>query len=603
MKKRTLKKELIILMIATSACTLFSVCAAMLYVFFSFFVENTREDIAYVLNSTNEQFRTHVQFIEDGAISIRHNTMLNSFFEAGENDSAYDSVEIEQQLSYSMELFSERNMIDRQIPFVTGVYLFNNRNDCVYEHYYKSTIASEAKQESQYRNLQQIFKKNNDRFGCVTDENNINLIFRIYDDDMQEKGICIAAISRWGMNQLLNGITDYSESTWLIVFGEDRVIASRGKWEDVEQLVKVKSVWRGTHTLKKGDVIGCADVCGFDIRSVIAVGEENVFSVLNSTMVIFAVGLAFVLVITVLVAFTISYRFTKPITRMIESIRAFGKLNFDVRMKSSSIQEIHDISMVFNEMADRIRYLIMQVYEKQLLATRSQMKYLQAQINPHFQFNILAMLSLKAKMGKNEEVYEGLQAFSKLIQGKIFREKEIKIKVSEELEIVYFYLYLQKSRYQDKISYEIKVEDEKINQYLIPRLLIEPLVENAVSHGLEPKREKGMIKVCLFERDFQLAETEKEEVTADVMETERMLHICVEDDGVGFDTDIIIENSGEEQRYSEQIGHTHTGLENIKRMLQILYGEEYAFHISGGKGKGTKIEIVLPVEEGIICGK
>lgn len=581
---------------------IFSLCSDVICLF-SFFVENTREDIAYVLNSTNEQFRTHVQFIEDGAISIRHNTMLNSFFEAGENDSAYDSVEIEQQLSYSMELFSERNMIERQIPFVTGVYLFNNRNDCVYEHYYKSTIASEAKQESQYRNLQQIFKKNNDRFGCVTDENNINLIFRIYDDDMQEKGICIAAISRWGMNQLLNGITDYSESTWLIVFGEDRVIASRGKWEDVEQLVKVKSVWRGIHTLKKGDVIGCADVCGFDIRSVIAVGEENVFSVLNSTMVIFAVGLAFVLVITVLVAFTISYRFTKPITRMIESIRAFGKLDFDVRMESSSIQEIHDISMVFNEMADRIRYLIMQVYEKQLLATRSQMKYLQAQINPHFQFNILAMLSLKAKMGKNEEVYEGLQAFSKLIQGKIFREKEIKIKVSEELEIVYFYLYLQKSRYQDKISYEIKVEDEKINQYLIPRLLIEPLVENAVSHGLEPKREKGMIKVCLFERDFQLAETEKEEVTADVMETERMLHICVEDDGVGFDTDIIIENSGEEQRYSEQIGHTHTGLENTKRMLQILYGEKYAFHISGGKGKGTKIEIVLPVEEGIICGK
>ena len=81
------------------------------------------------------------------------------------------------------------------------------------------------------------------------------------------------------------------------------------------------------------------------------------------------------------------------------------------------------------------------------------------------------------------------------MQGKIFREKEIKIKVREELEIVQFYLFLQKERYQDKLTYEINIEDEQIKENLIPRLLIEPLVENAVSHGLEPKKEwnhKGM---------------------------------------------------------------------------------------------------------------
>lgn len=74
------------------------------------------------------------------------------------------------------------------------------------------------------------------------------------------------------------------------------------------------------------------------------------------------------------------------------------------------------------------------------------------------------------------------------MQGKIFREKEIRIKVREELEIVQFYLFLQKERYQDKLTYEINIEDEQIKENLIPRLLIEPLVENAVSHGLEPKR-------------------------------------------------------------------------------------------------------------------
>lgn len=96
---------------------------------------------------------------------------------------------------------------------------------------------------------------------------------------------------------------------------------------------------------------------------------------------------------------------------MISNIRAFGNQNLDVRMEDSTIQEFHDMGQVFNEMADRIKYLITEVYEKQLLATKSQVKYLQSQLNPHFQFNILAMLSLKAKMSGNEELYESLNAF------------------------------------------------------------------------------------------------------------------------------------------------------------------------------------------------
>lgn len=268
---------------------------------------------------------------------------------------------------------------------------------------------------------------------------------------------------------------------------------------------------------------------------------------------------------------------------MIESIRAFGGQNFSVRMGEFSIREFHDIGLVFNEMADKIEHLISQVYEKQLLAANAQTKYLQSQINPHFQFNILAMLSLKAKMAGNEEVYEGLRAFSKLTQGKIFREKEIKIKVSEELEIVRFYLYLQKSRYQEKLSYEIEVENEQINQNLIPRLLIEPLVENAVSHGLEPKRESGKVTVRLFEKEDS---------------GQCKFHICVEDDGIGFDTEQMTSLSEENDFIVKEIEHTHTGLENTKRMLRILYGDRQEFHIKSIKGQGTKIEIILPVERG-----
>ena len=136
-KNYTLKRELTFLMILTSVCTLLSVCAAVFYVFFSFFFQKTQEDIEYVLRYTSQQYEAHMQFIEDSVIAIRHNTVLDDFFQKEE----YDLEEIEPQLSYSMELFSERNMVERQLPFVTGIYLFNNGNECIYEHYYATTLA------------------------------------------------------------------------------------------------------------------------------------------------------------------------------------------------------------------------------------------------------------------------------------------------------------------------------------------------------------------------------------------------------------------------------------------------------------------------------
>ncbi|MDO4285192.1 MAG: histidine kinase [Eubacteriales bacterium] len=575
-RNRTLKKEITILMLVASACTLLSACVAVFYVVFVFFTEKAQSDIEYVLENTNQQFQDHMQFIEDGAVSIRHNTVLDAFFEQEE----YDRTAMELQLSYSMELFSDRNMQNRQIPFVTSVYLFNNADDCLYEHYYASTLAAETEQARYYTGLQQEFKESGVQYECRTHERSISLLFRIYDDEMREKGVCIAEINREAIALALEGITSYSQSAWVVLGGQEEVLAFYGEEDTVLRLTETQTAWSGWRTLDGMRLLGCADTAGFGVRTVLAVGRGNIFALLKPTLMIFGVGLLIVLAVTVTVAYGTSYRFTKPVTRMIESIRAFGNEDFDVRMEDSSIQEFHDIGMVFNEMADRIRYLITQVYEKQLLATQSQVKYLQSQINPHFQFNILAMLSLKAKMAGNEEVYEGLRAFSKLTQGRIFREKEIKIKVSEELEIVSFYLYLQKSRYQEKLSYEISLENEDIREDLIPRLLIEPLVENAVSHGLEPKKENGTIRVHLRE------------------EKREMLHICVEDDGVGFDTDKLAESGEEPAARSAKADHTQTGLENTRRMLHILYGENHEFHIRGGRGQGTRIEIVIPVERG-----
>lgn len=568
-KTYTLKRELTLLMIVTSVCTLLSVCAAVFYVFFSFFFQKTQEDIEYVLRYTSQQYEAHMQFIEDSVIAIRHNTVLDEFFQKEE----YDLEEIEPQLSYSMELFSERNMVERQLPFVTGIYLFNNGNECIYEHYYATTLAAGREQKRKYEKLQQEFKGTSDQYACLSDEDELNIFFRIYDENMAEKGTGIVQISQSAVAKVLETVQLYHNGGWAVLDKNDQLLVSEGAPELVKKLQTSENSWSGTKDLEGAKVIGYGNPCGFGVRTVITVGYGNIFSILKPTLFIVLVGFVVVLGIAFLVSYAISYRFTKPVTRMIQSIQAFGKPDLNVRMEDSSILEFHDMGIVFNEMADRIEYLITQVYEKEIVAARSQVKYLQSQINPHFQFNILAMLSLKAKMAGNEEVYDGLNAFSRLMQGKIFREKEIKIKVKEELEIVQFYLYLQKSRYQAKLSYEVKLEDEKIGEDLIPRLLIEPLVENAVSHGLEPKREKGNLQVLLYERE--------------------MLYIWVKDDGVG-----VGQNQMKAEENKENIPHTHVGWENTKKMLRILYGDYYKFQVWSEPGKGTEIEIAVPIERG-----
>ena len=568
-KTYTLKRELTLLMILTSVCTLLSVCAAVFYVFFSFFFQKTQEDIEYVLRYTSQQYEAHMQFIEDSVIAIRHNTVLDDFFQKEE----YDLEEIEPQLSYSMELFSERNMVERQLPFVTGIYLFNNGNECIYEHYYATTLAAGREQKRKYENMQQEFKSTSDQYACLSDKDELNIFFRIYDENMREKGIGIVQISQSAVAKVLETVQLYLNGGWAVLDKNDQLLASEGAQELVKKLQTSENSWNGTKDLAGTKVIGYGNLCGFGVRTVISVGYGNIFSILKPTLFIVLVGLIVVLGIAFLVAYAISYRFTKPVTRMIQSIQAFGKPDLNARMEDSSIQEFHDMGIVFNEMADSIEYLITQVYEKEIVAARSQVKYLQSQINPHFQFNILAMLSLKAKMAGNEEVYDGLNAFSRLMQGKIFREKEIKIKVKEELEIVQFYLYLQKSRYQDKLSYEVKLEDEKIGEDLIPRLLIEPLVENAVSHGLEPKRGKGNLQVLLYERE--------------------MLYIWVKDDGVG-----VCRNQTKAEENKEKTPHTHVVWENTKKMLRILYGDHYKFQVWSEPGKGTEIEIAVPIERG-----
>lgn len=564
-KKTKLSTKISALTVASSVCAILFLGIALIVMFTFFFSQQTREDIEYYLENTNDQFDAKVQFIQDSTISIRHNTIMEEFFKRNH----YDEEEVETQLAYCMDLFSDRNMVTQNAPFAVSVYLFNNKGDFVRKHYYPTTLSNMEQMDADYQALQKSYKVTGSHFKCYLDDTKADLCFPLFDDEMNEMGTCIVAVQLDAINTIFKDTEKYKNYTW-IVTSNGNILSCAGDHDNCEGMTKAPQNYLGDYKMNGKPFLCSTSTSGFAFESAICVSRANIYTVLQPTLLAFVLVLIIVLLLVSAIILTVTYRSIRPLKEMTEEISTFGKDNFHTRMTDFSVQEFHDISFVFNEMADRIDHLITEVYEKELLATRAQVKFLQAQINPHFQFNILAMLSVKAKLAGNEELYQSLQAFSKLIQGKIFRDKEIKIPLKDEMELVTFYLFLQKGRYQDKLSYDIRYGSEEVKEYLIPRLLIEPLVENAVSHGLEPKSEAGKVTIEIFEQDGKL-------------------HIIVADDGVGFDPN--------EERTGVKEGHTSTGFANTNRLLQILYHDNYTMRLDGKKGEGTRVEVVLPIEK------
>lgn len=545
-----LSTKISMLTILSSTGAILFLGIAFVTIFTLFFSQQAKEDIEYFLDNTGRQFVSKVRFIQEGAVSIRRNTTIDTFFHANH----FRAKEVETQFAYCLDLRSESNLIEQAIPFATSAYLFNNKGDYVSTHYYPATIAAMERMDQAYTALQREFSGSGSQFQCRPRGDWADLCFRLYDDEMREMGVCIVVISMEALRGIFDESAKYHENAWTVMAGGD-VVASGGDAGAALQGGK-----RSLCSVQSG---------GFGFTAAVAVASSNIYTALFPMLLLFILALILVLALVTALAYGVSVRSVRPLKEMAREISAFGQDDLAVRMKDFPVEEFHDISTVFNEMADRIDHLITQVYEKELVAARAQVKYLQAQINPHFQFNILAMLSLKAKLAGNEELYQSLKAFSKLIQGKIFREKEIKIPLSDEMELVNFYLLLQKGRYQDKLSYAFHYGDERVKECLIPRLLIEPLVENAVSHGLEAKSGPGRVDISAWEEGGKL-------------------YLVVEDDGIGFDAGALPRR--------EKEGHTATGLANTRRLLQILYQQDYEMTVSGEKGRGSRVEIVLPAE-------
>ena len=234
-KKRTLKREITLLTMATSFGALVLFGTVMIVMFFVFFLGNIREDMENILQNTLQNYQAKMQFIQDGAVMIRHNSILRDFFDADWTDRA----EMEKQLSYSMELFSNRNMTEGQSPFVTSVCLFNKKDEYVREHYYPMTVSAGRNKEIGYLEMMRDFRQTEERYRMTSGADEINLCFRVYGDGMEELGICVLGIAKEGIQDIFAQIETYSHGNWGISDQKRNIMIFQGEKQTAEELSRL----------------------------------------------------------------------------------------------------------------------------------------------------------------------------------------------------------------------------------------------------------------------------------------------------------------------------------------------------------------------------
>ncbi|MDF2984497.1 MAG: integral rane sensor signal transduction histidine kinase [Eubacterium sp.] len=322
-------------------------------------------------------------------------------------------------------------------------------------------------------------------------------------------------------------------------------------------------------------------ICNKEFRIISLVPISAITDKVNNT---FRLGF-FMMMISLMLAAALFSFFSNVISKRVKSMSsdmhtvALG--NFDYSPSIEGDDEIGQLSRDLGVMVKSIKDLVHEVYEvnlqKNQLAVRQReikLKMLASQINPHFLFNALEAIRMRAYCNGDNEVAEVIMLLGKIMRKNLELENELVV-FSDEIDLVKSYLEIQKFRFTSRFNYKLDYDNELENYKLLP-LIIQPIIENAVVHGLKFMEEGGEISLTA-EKNCGI------------------VRIIVEDNGSGIDEErfqFVINNLNEVE---DSVGQ-RIGLRNVYQRIKLFYGENYGMTISSTFGKGTRVEITLPGE-------
>ncbi|NOU77481.1 HAMP domain-containing protein [Paenibacillus sp. LMG 31459] len=288
-----------------------------------------------------------------------------------------------------------------------------------------------------------------------------------------------------------------------------------------------------------------------------------------------------VLILVVAIAWIIATGVTRPLRKMIVTMKYVERGDFTVRAEySSQRNEIGLLGKVFNQMLDSLQALITKVYIAEIREKDARLVALQAQINPHFLFNTLTILKSLGRKGASDDVVEVTESLAHLFRYSLY-DWDRTVELREEIQLIESYIKIQKYRFQDRFVFQKDIPEELLGAKVL-RLMIQPLVENSIVHGLEHRKEGGIVAVAVRSQDG-------------------VLEIKVTDNGIGMDDAI-------QEKFQKKLEETHLSgsdireehmgiaLFNIQKRLVLIYGNDYGLKLEKCLNEGTTVILRLPFQ-------
>ena len=414
----------------------------------------------------------------------------------------------------------------------------------------------------------------------------------IYDHQTyQLQGLLIIRLSDDFLSDKFHNLNILDVDSMYILDQDDRIVFSSGSikagtiFEDASRFVQ-----RAGRYSKDGKIYTYAKLQSVvyylpysNWTTIISLNAASMLSDFTSIRKFFSVLAVLILSISFYCVYRFSKAISAPVVALTDAMKEAEKENFSLHLSEKMwLQEYSDIYRGFNRMANTLDVQINTIYKAQLAQKEAQLKLLRSQINPHFLFNTLQLISWKAYEYEATPVCEMLSALSFMLHTTLATEDENCFTLRQEREYIRQYTLIISSKYDNKIRITTFIPEELL-ECIIPKLAVQPFIENAVIHGLAPKTSPGHVEVRVIREGDGL--------------------LCkIEDDGIGMNQELVHRIQEPNVSLSPEMASMEKGhqiaLVNVQRRLKLLYGEEYGFEIKSELMRGTCVILRIPCRTG-----
>ena len=543
--------------------------------------KSSREHTSQLIEQVNTNIETYINYMENISQMVQSNYDIREYLTNQNGASISKNLNLEQRITYQL------SSVLNTRKDISSILIFGNDGNIVPYNDIKQNKFADPIQQSWYKKAVEahgdIVISSSHVQNVIQDEYPwvVSLSRQLNNDDGTQLGVLLVDLNYSVINDLCNKIK-LGEKGYIFILDKDggivyhpqqQLIYSSLKSEMIDQVMSSKTSNFTTSEGKNSRMYTTnqSKNTGWKIVGVAYV-DELVSNKREIQTYIFLWAMGFVLV-AIMISVILSLRISRPIKRLEISMKEVEKGNFDIQMDIESTNEIGQLSKRFNRMTTEIKELMLQNVTDQELKRKSELKALQAQINPHFFYNTLDSIIWMAESKKSEEVVLMVAALARLFRISISKGQEM-ITIANEIEHIHSYLTIQKMRYKDKLNFEIDV-DPIILQKKMLKIILQPLVENSIYHGIKNNTGVGIIQI-------------KGKIVRD-----RIL-LQIIDNGIGMTAETI-QYMFEKPDKPESIGGI--GVNNVNQRIQIYFGTQYGITYESELGEGTTANVWLPILE------